>query len=1169
MKRILVLFLLLALPVVLPAQQAAPELSLSMSGVGTNLYAGWPLIVNVTIMNSTRLAQNSAPLVIAPPNALWTDTITFTVLSASGQTVQWPLKLVGTPADPSLTLMKGSYVRASWQISPTDSSALPAGDYLLIATVQVSGSTGWNGAVQSSPLSITVGPEPALTDALQTQKTFRFSEFAFNTDDIVTAVTVTQQLRLAQPDNAIAAIVAANVLNLAGYTGLALLQGSDALNTYYRVNPTALEAPSTLLATYQDLFATMATPGTAASTFTSASSSSLVFSSTDQALTLSATISASGSVDGGTVTFTIAGVGSSTSSPVTSGSATAVLTVPGGTHAGSYLIQAVYSGTSAFTGSSDSTASLTIARATPVISWNTPTDIAPGTPLGPNQLNATANVPGSFLYSPPAGTLLAPGTSQPLSVSFTPADAIDFNSASAAVSINVTKAQLTITANSVSRQYGQANPLFTASFSGFVNGDTASVLSGALSCSSTAAPLSPVSGGPYPITCSGLTSTSYTISFVSGTLTINPAPLTVVANNTSVQYGRVILLNGASYSGFVNGDTATALAGTLNCTTPATPSSSVGTYTIVCSGVASTNYTISFAPGLLTITPAPLTITANDAARAYGAANPPLNTVTASGFANGDTLSSLTGTLACTTVATPTSPAGAYPILCMGLSSPNYSITYLPGTLTIKSDTLTVTAINAVRQYGSANPSFAASFAGFVNGDTPASLGGSLACATTATPASSVSGGPYPINCSGLNSASYAINYVPGALTISPAPLVVAANGASRPYGANNPAFTGTITGLLNSDTLVATFATSATPASPLGTYPILPALAAAPSVLSSYTISLLNGALQIVPEGTSLSLAISPASIGVNQSSTVTITLTAPDMVIPIDPTVLAAVTLSSPVSTDVLTDNGVCTPLPGAAPGVAACSITVTPVEPNGRTLTASFPGTPALAASTASASLMVTTPVTGITSCIASDFRNIPVRGGDYLWFNSIFRVRNVRREKITLSFSQSTVDFHYLDASNQIVSVHQSVPDAKVIVDPSVRVASNSFDAAHNIWITSIPFDTDDNAFLSGFPWQVPAGGIPGDIQPVTWCGTFSTDKAGVEVGWRWAAAAYSHFSNQNGSLGAKAMDGDRDYPARDQDPAATPENFKRFVIPGARGFGGVNYTGTYSRSKEID
>jgi len=102
-----------------------------------------------------------------------------------------------------------------------------------------------------------------------------------------------------------------------------------------------------------------------------------------------------------------------------------------------------------------------------------------------------------------------------------------------------------------------------------------------------------------------------------------------------------------------------------------------------------------------------------------------------------------------------------------------------------------------------------------------------------------------------------------------------------------------------------------------------------------------------------------------------------------------------------------------------------------------------------------------------------------------------------------------------------------------------------------------------------PWQVPAGGIPADVEPVNWCGTFASDTPGIDIGWRWAAAAYSSFSGDNNVLGVKPMDMDNDNPPKNHDRAGTPENFKSFVIPGARGKGGTNYTGTYSRSKEIE
>ena len=66
----------------------------------------------------------------------------------------------------------------------------------------------------------------------------------------------------------------------------------------------------------------------------------------------------------------------------------------------------------------------------PILTWPAPAAITQGTPLGATQLNATANVPGTFVYSPAAGTVLAVGT-HTLSVSFTPADLTRYTTATA------------------------------------------------------------------------------------------------------------------------------------------------------------------------------------------------------------------------------------------------------------------------------------------------------------------------------------------------------------------------------------------------------------------------------------------------------------------------------------------------------------------------------------------------------------------------------------------------------------------------------------------------------------------------------------------------------------------------------------------------------------------
>ncbi len=78
-------------------------------------------------------------------------------------------------------------------------------------------------------------------------------------------------------------------------------------------------------------------------------------------------------------------------------------------------------------------------KVTPTITWAAPAAIPYGTPLGAAQFNATASVPGSFVYSPAVGTVLPVGGGQPLSVSFTPTDTTTYTTAAANVSIMVTK----------------------------------------------------------------------------------------------------------------------------------------------------------------------------------------------------------------------------------------------------------------------------------------------------------------------------------------------------------------------------------------------------------------------------------------------------------------------------------------------------------------------------------------------------------------------------------------------------------------------------------------------------------------------------------------------------------------------------------------------------------
>jgi hypothetical protein len=376
---------------------------------------------------------------------------------------------------------------------------------------------------------------------------------------------------------------------------------------------------------------------------------------------------------------------------------------------------------------------------------------------------------------------------------------------------NVYKAPLTVTANNASKTYGAANPSFSVTFSGFVNGDTSSVLSGAPSFSTTATTSSTV--GTYPITpgAGSLKATNYYFQFVSGTLTVNQYAVVVTVTGAQ-NYGSSAM--GFSAKTSVSGITATgASCTTVNGGTPLNSGTPAGGYTLdssSCSGatLSDPNFVIgSYTGSAYTIYRVALTATANAATKVYGAANPTFS-ASYSGFVNGDTSAVVSGSATFATTATASSATGTYPITIGAgtLHASNYYFALANGTLTVTPAQLTVTANNATRVYGSANPTFSAAYTGFVNGDTASVVGGSPAITTSATTTSDV--GSYAITpaLGTLTATNYTFGFVNGTLTITQAtPSITATTtldtyvSATLTYGASaTPVVGQTVTFTMN-----------------------------------------------------------------------------------------------------------------------------------------------------------------------------------------------------------------------------------------------------------------------------------------------------------------------------------------------------------------------------------
>ena len=240
--------------------------------------------------------------------------------------------------------------------------------------------------------------------------------------------------------------------------------------------------------------------------------------------------------------------------------------------------------------------------------------------------------------------------------------------------LTITKAPLTIKAGNYTMVQGEELPAFTATYEGFKNGETESVLSKKPTFSTTVnASTAP---GEYDLNVSGAEAQNYEFTYVPGKITVVAAEsIVVTADNKTISYGQTIPELTYSVSG---GE----LKGTPEIYCEATSNSPVGTYPIVISKGSVTNGNVTYVNGTLTITKAPLTIKAGNYTMVQGEELPTF-TATYEGFKNGETESVLTTKPTLTTSATSSSDPGTYDVVVSGAKAQNYEISFVNGTLTI------------------------------------------------------------------------------------------------------------------------------------------------------------------------------------------------------------------------------------------------------------------------------------------------------------------------------------------------------------------------------------------------------------------------------------------------------------------------------------------------------
>ncbi|MCD8308775.1 MAG: hypothetical protein LUD19_02885 [Clostridia bacterium] len=330
----------------------------------------------------------------------------------------------------------------------------------------------------------------------------------------------------------------------------------------------------------------------------------------------------------------------------------------------------------------------------------------------------------------------------------------------------INKATLTVTANDDTIAYGDAWTQAGGSgytITGFVGGDTVSVVSGTATLSTTYT-VGSDAGQSYYITVdiSGLSAANYTFTNVSGTLTVTKRAITVTFSGTMTSvYGDAIatITDTVTVGSLYSNDMPYTYTVTFdNSTVTLEQGSDVGTYTIAGVNNNTTNYDITFIYSSGTayrITQRAITVTIDNQSTVYGVdiVDPLTASVTTGSIYNNETVYTLS------TTATSSSNVGTYDITGT-CKNDNYDVTFVKGTYTITKATLTITAPSATASttYGDLYTA-TYSITGLTNGDTADSISLVVTYNYDGYTQSS-STGDYYITVSSVTSASGNYNYV-------------------------------------------------------------------------------------------------------------------------------------------------------------------------------------------------------------------------------------------------------------------------------------------------------------------------------------------------------------------------------------------------------------------------
>ena len=459
-------------------------------------------------------------------------------------------------------------------------------------------------------------------------------------------------------------------------------------------------------------------------------------------------------------------------------------------------------------------------------------------------VEATSNVPGAVIkywngtaYNLDASPTIANVGESPLTVKFQ-ATHPNYSTVTGTATVTINPKAVTIDVSNANKVYGAADPTFSGTVTGLVaSGDLGTVSYSRAGTDENAGTYADVLGASY--TANG----NYTVTVNKGDLTITPAnTMTVSADNVVKTY------DGNSYGVEATSNIPGAVIKYWNGTAyilDASPTiANVGESPLTVKFQAThPNYTTVTGTATVTINPKAVTIDVTNASKVYGAADPTFSGIVTGLVASGDL-----GTVSYSRSGTDEN-AGTYTDVLNAsyTANGNYTVTVNKGDLTItQANTMTVSAANVVKTYD--GNSYGVEAASNVPGAVIKYWNGTAYILDASPTIANVANSPLTVKFQATH-PNYTTVTGTATVTINPKAVTINVTDSSKVYGAADPAFTGTVTGLVASGDLGTVGYSRTGTDENAGTYADV--LGASYTANGNYTVTVNKGDLTITPANT------------------------------------------------------------------------------------------------------------------------------------------------------------------------------------------------------------------------------------------------------------------------------------------------------------------------------